>query len=199
MNVARVLLAYTGFLAKWPYGDVQFFKKVSRPLGSNVIFHPCGLVKTYEPKTGKFTIADAERIYEIYDYIKKNSLKYAIRCVQLSKPSLQPGSTIRIAVPLEIHLEPLCAPLNFEKVEDIVHALWCVLHVLAKLHGAGFVHGDVRWSNVMYDVDMEMYRLIDFDNGGKAPMTLVHKRKLLRDFPPRDLVPIPPKEKGFLY
>jgi hypothetical protein len=99
---------------------------------------------------------------------------------------------------LEFYLAPLCVPIKkFKSVEQIIHALWCVLQVLAKFHSDNCVHGDVRWGNIMYDVDTADYRLIDLDNGGIAPMKLTQKRKeMLRDLPERELVPILSKKKG---
>jgi hypothetical protein len=167
--------------------------------------------KETSQETNMFTYEDAERVYDFYMYLRANSssprlAKYAVKCVnQPIHPNLTQLYTDTMVIvtsttngaaedakkaaknkpSLDFHLAPLCAHINnFKNVKDFVHALWCVIQVLVKFHADGYVHGDVRWGNVMYDVVDGNYRLIDLDNGGKSPVMLsVEKSSKLKGLP----------------
>jgi hypothetical protein len=161
INVARVMKAYSrkAFFSPYNWLDrVSLFKVLERRRGVTVTPFFYGVFKRYAPNMSKFTFEDAERIHQIYSHMMQNRKLYegAIQCIYISTP-------VSIDLPFELAFSPLCLKVKnrLSDVAEILKALKSVLTVLVNLHKHNFVHGDVRWSNVMYALDEDKYLLID--------------------------------------
>jgi hypothetical protein len=194
VNIARVLKAYVRMFKNRNTGfnTLQFNQETKRNKAT-VTVYPGGVVKRYP----KLANEDAERIYKIYSHLNDRNQYYknAIVCLHLPRPKTirenEESEPIAVfSMPFELAFSPLCAEVTSDRlstVKEIVKALICVLKVLVPLHDNEFVHGDVRWTNVMYDIDEKNYILIDFDNGGKKPLRIT-KRNKLKGYPLKDMV-----------
>jgi hypothetical protein len=182
-KVARIILEFSSALIKWPFTFEKFFVENQRNLGSSVFHHLDGVVKVYEKKSAMCNEEKAKRIIGIYTHLMMHPDifdGYAIQCKKIVDTDATKTPKV------EFHLEPLCKPIRqclFDGVKDLLYALWCVLKVLVELHKVKYVHGDIRWPNIMYDVVGKKFVLIDFDNGGKSPLKFYTTDDLLIGFP----------------
>jgi hypothetical protein len=183
INIARIIAHFSSKLIKWPFASEQFFIGNHRNLGASVFSHLYGVVKVYEKGSDKFDEKKEKRVKDIYQYLIDYADEfdgYAIQCSEIVETVFEKAST------LAIYLEPLCVPIEkcfFDDVKHLLKAFWCVLKVLITLHKDGYVHGDIRWPNIMHDVVENKYVLIDFDNGGKFPLKIHKNDDLLKGYP----------------
>jgi hypothetical protein len=185
-NVARIILEFSRKLIEWPFEiDEHFFVGEHRSLGATVFRCLDGVVKVYDEGSDKYNIEKAKRVNDIYKFMKTHLPTldgYALQCKNID-------DTQSIEAPLyEFHFEPLCKPIrdsHFTEagVKELLKALWCVLKVLVLMHKLEYVHGDIRWPNIMYDIVEEKYTVIDFDNGGKSPLRLSNDELLVKYYP----------------
>jgi hypothetical protein len=185
INVARIILELSRKPLKWSLTYNNFLVKEERLLGATVFCHLYGAVKVYEKKSTKFNSEKENRVIDIYNHLKMHPNTYngyAIQCTKIVGVSSE-ASTV------EIYLEPLCKPIEsqFKDVRDLLNALWCVLKALVQLHANNYVHGDIRWSNIMYDVVEKKYLLIDFDNGGVNSRELTSQDDFLKGYPKEEM------------
>jgi serine/threonine protein kinase len=188
VNVARIVKAFGEFLTSWPY-DEYLYKPSDRPLGSCVTLCYGGVYKIY--KKGSLKYVDAERIYEIYSFVKKQIYESfpAIRCLEIVKPKQSTKNQEYLIDVFEICLAPLCAKVNKYAVffKDLLCALKSVILVLIVLHDNGLVHGDIRWGNVMYSIDDTRFLVIDFDNGGQSGRLLTND-DIINGYPEQEML-----------
>jgi hypothetical protein len=192
INVARCLAAYRINFKRTELSDIDFFTQIKRHRGASVTCFPFGVLKRYKPHVRNFSYEEAGNMYEIYTHMMNNKNEYsnAIQCVQISKPKECSSGSGSISENFDLSFSPLCVPVTSERlsnVTEIIKALRSVLNVLVNLHKYGYVHGDVRWPNIMYDVDENKYLVIDFDNGGKYPLHITHPRQRLKGYPLKDM------------
>lgn len=85
----------------------------------------------------------------------------------LLKAGLPGAITVVKADEKAIVLQPVCTERLPQSLAELQSALISVLSALAGLHGAGFVHRDVRWPSVLVGAD-DRWRLIDFELAQRA-------------------------------
>jgi hypothetical protein len=179
VNIARALTAFETFLMDWPYGE-DLYKPIKRDLGSYVTLCYGGVRKIYKKNSLKYT--DAKRMHEIYNFVKKQCQSVpAIRCLEIYPQTINDNKTSHFNDEFELCLAPLCAQVDhyLPKFKDLVCALINVIRVLIMLHENKRVHGDIRWSNIMINLDDGEFVVIDFDNGGQSGRILTDDECLM--------------------
>lgn len=69
----------------------------------------------------------------------------------------------------ELHIltTPICQneiKSNIKSLKEFKFLIRCLFNVLGWMHSKCFIHNDIRWPNIVYDMVKEQYLLIDFEN-----------------------------------
>ena len=149
-----------------PLGDVS--PPWKRPLSgeySTIVFEPGFVVKILNLVHSRVSY-DYPMLQDLYKIIKAGKIRYSILC-QEGYPKLEPaGNAVRL------HLYPIGLPVYPKTEEELKTCLSHVLEALQDLHKHLYCHRDVRWPNILKNID-KSWMLIDFDfaarlKGGKA-------------------------------
>ena len=72
---------------------------------------------------------------------------------------------------MKLQLCPVGYPVHIQDVAELKTAIREILTGLSFLHERGFVHRDIRWENIVKDVNGS-FVLIDLENAGReGPVT----------------------------
>jgi tRNA A-37 threonylcarbamoyl transferase component Bud32 len=66
---------------------------------------------------------------------------------------------------LTITMEPFCLPHNVKTSLELLNSCIDICSALVSLHQYGFVHRDVRWSNILFN--NESFLLVDLESSGR--------------------------------
>jgi hypothetical protein len=125
---------------------------------STIVFEPGFVIKTLNDLPGSQVSYDFAMLEELYKIIKKGKIRYSIKCKE-GYPKFVRGAW-------RLHLFPIGLPVYPKTEEDLKKCFTQILQALQDLHKHNFCHRDVRWPNILKNID-DSWMLIDFDFAAK--------------------------------
>jgi len=152
VNIVRLFRTLAPLLT--PDRGIRLFSEMDRPRGVKLIFHPEYVEKIITASARCMTDED---FHVLYSYIWNEK---PASIINLHSPPTVIHTQIRLRlVPLGFSQQPTSAA-------ELRSAVMGILKGLKWLHDKGFVHRDVRWSNVIRKQDGQ-FMLIDLELAGK--------------------------------
>lgn len=170
VNCFRIARANQSEVALPPY-SYGLYQRVNRPYsGCTLEFRGSSVVKEYRNKRtidaefaadGGFTPGRLDHLNAIFSALKSSAESSA------GPKYLEYPKAISNLRPSCSYLRVEMVPLGFSQIPetepDFCRAIRCVLSGLQELHSIGWLHGDVRWPNVLRRGPDGDWFLIDYD------------------------------------
>ncbi|CAG8671964.1 9307_t:CDS:2, partial [Paraglomus brasilianum] len=135
------------------------FTILHRSGGKVVEFMQAVVVKRYPE------VAFVNNLKAYYDIMAKNQVPFIDRLVHINT---EEGKT-----PFVI-LSPKGMVHKPQSLEKLIIALYCVLTALKSLHSLKIMHRDIRWENVLKNIEKDRWFIIDFDDACSSPSSIPH-------------------------
>jgi len=180
INLVRVLEAMEPIIPKDapPLGNVSApWRRPQSGEYSTIVFEPGFVVKSLNLVHSRVDY-DFLMLEDLYKIIKANRIPNSIRCEE-GYPKLDTAN-----MRIKLHLFPIGLPVCPKDVDELQVCLCQVLEALQSLHKHKFCHRDVRWPNILKNID-DTWMLIDFDFAARLKSGKAEWPTWTRGVPPR--------------
>jgi len=162
INLVRILQAMEPLVPSEgeapPLGEAEpIWKRPGSGEYSRLVFEPGFVIKTLVFSEVGPVKYDLDMLEELYKMVKEGKFRHTIRC--------KPGYPRRVGAEkksMKLHLFPIGLSVYPKDEVSLHRCLHEILTALSDLHTNGFVHRDVRWPNILRNVDYS-WMLIDLD------------------------------------
>jgi hypothetical protein len=159
LNMTRFFRTFSEILP--PRKNIRLFGSIKQ--GDTEVFTDCDrIIKIIEtdPEKLRDRLSFLEKLYED---MKDSEVPHVIKCRRV-RPAKQNGSELFNCISLE--LTPIAVEVKPVSEKVCKSAIQCVLKALSAFHKLGYVHRDIRWSNVLCVTDTD-WILVDFEKASK--------------------------------